>query len=137
MIDSIINNDIIEKEELNETADKAEKREDTAAVIKQYGDIIHTKKANIISIAYHQGKDFKNFKDKEKSIKLVSDFKVHKSAIIFKMKIFKLTDKHPKLSKPYVTLGFLKNYHKDIKQISNENSNEFEWVKVIPLRKNF
>ena len=44
MIDSIINNDIIETEELNEKADKVEKSEDAAAQIKQYEDIICTKK---------------------------------------------------------------------------------------------
>ena len=75
MIDSIVNNDIIETKELNEKADKVEKAEDAAAVIKQYEDIIRTKKKNIISIAYHQGKVFKRFKDKEKFIKLVNEFK--------------------------------------------------------------
>ena len=34
LIDSIINNGIIETEELNEKADKVEKPEDTAAIIK-------------------------------------------------------------------------------------------------------
>ena len=68
------------------------------------------------SIAYHQGKVFK----------LVSEFKVRKSTIIFKINIFKLIDKNPKLMKSSVTLGFLKNYYKDIKQICKENSNEIE-----------
>ena len=76
MIDSIFNTDIIETEELNEKADKVEKPEDVAAIIKQYEDIIRTKKKNIIFIAYHQGKVFKIFKDKEKSIKLINEFKV-------------------------------------------------------------
>ena len=98
LIDSIVNNDIIETKELNEKADKVEKAEDAAAVIKQYEDIIRTKKKNIISIAYHQGKVFKRFKDKEKFIKLVNEFKVHKSTIIFKINIFNLIDKHPKFS---------------------------------------
>ena len=39
--------------------------------------------------------------------------------------------------KPSVTLDFLKSYYKDIKQICKENSNEFEYVKVICLRKLF
>ena len=78
MIDSIVYNDITETQELNEKADKVEKPEDAAAVIKQYEDILRTKK-NIISIAYHQGKVFKRFKDKEKFIKLVNEFKIHKS----------------------------------------------------------
>ena len=37
----------------------------------------------------------KFLKDKEKFIKLVNEFKVHKSTIIFKMNIVKLIDKHP------------------------------------------
>ena len=108
LIDSIINNDIIETEELNEKADKAEKPVDVAEIIKQYEDIIRTKKENTTSIVYHQGKCFKRFKGKEKFIKLVSEFKVHKSTIIFKINVFKLIEKHPKLIRPSVTLGFLK-----------------------------
>ena len=42
LIDSIINNDIIETGELDEKADKAEKLEDAAIIIKQYQDIIRT-----------------------------------------------------------------------------------------------
>ena len=125
MVDSIFNNDIIEAEELNEEADKEEKPEDAAAIIKQYEDIIRTKKNNIISIAYHQEKVFKRFKDKKTFIKLVNEFEVHKSTIIFKMNIVKLIDKHPILMKSSMTLGFLKNYYKDIKQICKENPNKF------------
>ena len=54
MIDSLINNDIIDysininkTEELNEEADKAEKSEDATAIIKQYEDIICTKKKKL------------------------------------------------------------------------------------------
>ena len=117
---------IVETEELNKKADKAEKPEDVAAIIKQYEDIICTKNKNIMSIVYHQGKVFKRFKDKENFTKLVNKFKVHESTMIFKINIFNLIDKHPKLMKSSVTLGFLKNCYKDIKQLCNENSNEFE-----------
>ena len=117
---------IVETEELNKKADKAEKPEDVAAIIKQYEDIICTKNKNIMSIAYHQGKVFKRFKDKENFTKLVNKFKVHESTMIFKINIFNLIDKHPKLMKSSVTLGFLKNCYKDIKQLCNDNSNEFE-----------
>ena len=87
LIDSIINNDIIETEKLNDIADKAGRPEDPDAIIKQYDDIICTKKKNTISIAYHQGKVFKIFKDKEKLIRLVNKFKVNKSTIIFKISL--------------------------------------------------
>ena len=78
LIDSIVNNDIIETKELHEKADKVEKPQDAADVIKEYEDIIRTKKKSIISIAYHQGKFSKLFKSKEKFIKLGKEFKVHK-----------------------------------------------------------
>ena len=57
---------------------------------------------------------------------MVGKSKIHKSTIIFKINISELIDKHPKLMKSSVTLGFLKNYYKDIKQICKENSSEFE-----------
>ena len=122
----MISNNIIETEKLNEKADEVEKRKDAADIIKQYEEIIRTKKKGIISIAYHQGKLFKCFREEEKFIKLVSEFKVHQSTIIFKINISKLNDKHPKLMKSSATLGFLKNYYKDINQICKESSNEFE-----------
>ena len=66
MITSITINDIIETEELNQKDEKVEKPENAAPVIKQYEDIIRTKKNSIISIAYDQGKMFKRFKEKKK-----------------------------------------------------------------------
>ena len=42
--------------ELNEKADKLVKPENAADVIKQYEEIIRTKKKGIISVAYYQGK---------------------------------------------------------------------------------
>ena len=131
MIDSIINNDIIEIKDLNEKVNKEEKPEDAADIVKQYEDNIRTKDKNIISTEYHQAKVFKRFKDTEKFIKLVNEFKVHKSTIIFKINIFKLIGKHLKFMKSSVTLGFLKSCYKDIKQIFNEK------FKVICLRKKF
>ena len=59
-------------------------------VIQKYEYIIKTKKKGIISIAYHQGKIFKKFKDKEKFITLVSQLGIHKNTIIFKINVFKL-----------------------------------------------
>ena len=110
MLDFIVRNDVTEAEieESSQKVDKRRETKDTAAVIKQYADIIRTKKKSIKFIAYHQGKVFKRFKDKERFIKLVKMFKVHKSAIIFKIDIFKLIDMHSKLMKSFRTLGFLK-----------------------------
>ena len=125
LIESIVINEVVETDKLNKKAEEVQKLEDAADVIKQYEDTIWTKKKVIINIAYHQGKIFKRFKDKEKFIKLVTEFKVHKSTIIFKINIYKLCEKYPKLLKSSIGLGFLKNYYKDIKEIYSENAQEF------------
>ena len=98
---------------------------EAAKVIKQYEDIIKTKKKGIISIAYYKGKVFKRFKEKEKLTKLVSQLGIHKSTIIFKINVFKLCERYPKLLGSSIRLGFFKNYHKDIKAVFKENEEDF------------
>ena len=82
---------------VNKVVQEPEEPEEAAKVIKQYQDIIKTKKKGIISIAYYQGKVFKRFKEKEKLNKLVSQLGIHKSTIIFKINVFKLCERYPKL----------------------------------------
>ena len=77
-------------------------------MIKRYEDIIKTKNKGIINVAYHQGQVFKRFKEKEKFAKLVSELGIHKTTIIFKINVFKLCKKHPKLLKSSIGLGFFK-----------------------------
>ena len=79
-------------------------------IIEQYEYIIKTKKKGIISIAYYQGKVFKRFKEKENFIKLVSQLGIRKNTIIFKINVFKLCEKYPKLLRSSIGLGCFKNY---------------------------
>ena len=87
--------------------------------------MIWTKKKGIINIAFHQGKVFKKLKGKEKFITLISWLGIHKTTIIFKINIFELCKRYPKLLKSSIGLGFLKNNYKDIKEICTENAREF------------
>ena len=113
LLESIIINEVVESAELNKKA------EEMAEVIN-----ISLKRRSI-SIAYYQGKVFKRFKEKEKFIKLVSQLGIHKNTIIFKIDVFKLCERYPKLLRSSIGLGFLKNYHKDIKTICRENEEDF------------
>ena len=126
LIDSIIINNAIEIDNLNELAEKVERPEDAANIIKQYEEILRTKRIGIIFVAYYQGKLFELFKEKEKFIQMVSQWKIDKSTIIFQISIFKLIQKLSKQMKSLVTLTFLKNQLKYIKEICEENSSEFE-----------
>ena len=127
MLESIIINEVVESEELNKEAGEMQEPEKAAKIIKQYEDIIKTKKKGIISIAYYQGKVFKRFKEKEKFIKLVSQLRIHENTIIFKINAFKLCEKYPKLLRSSIGLGFFKNYCKDIKAVCKENEEDFRY----------
>ena len=115
-----------ETEELNEQAGIVNKPEEAADLIRKCEEILKTKRKDIISVAYHQGKVFSRFREKEKFVRLIADFGMHKGTIIFKINVFKLLDKYPKLKKSSVALPFMKNYFKGIKQICKENSSEFK-----------
>ena len=84
LIDSLVNNDTIETEELKQEANRVKKLEDAVDVIKQYEEILRTKRKGIISVAYHQGRVFRRFHEKEMFVRLVANFKIHKNAMISK-----------------------------------------------------
>ena len=68
----------IESKELIKKVQEVEDPEKTAELIQECESIIRRNKKGIIRIAYHQGKIFKKFKDKEKFKSLVSKLGIHK-----------------------------------------------------------
>ena len=113
LLDSMTIDEIVGFDDLNKVVEKTQIPEEAAKIIKRYEDIIKTKNKGIINVAYHQGQVFKRFKEKEKFAKLVSELGFHKTTIIFKINVFKLGKKYPKLLKSSIGLGFFKSYHKD------------------------
>ena len=69
---------------------------------------------------------FIRFKEKEKFAKLASELGIHKTTILFKINVFKLCKKYPKLLKSSIGLVFFENYHKDVKAICEENEKDFQ-----------
>ena len=104
----MIIDEVVEFEDLNKEAEETREPEKAAEVIKRYEDIIKMKKKGMISIAYHQGKTLKRFKEKEKFAKLVSELGIYKTTIIFKINVYKLSEKYPKLLRSSIGLGFFK-----------------------------
>ena len=89
-LESLVMNDTIKSDELTKKIRELEDLEKAAQVIQECESIIQTKKKGTIRIAYHQGKVFKKFKDKEKFSILVNKLGIHKTTIILKINIFKL-----------------------------------------------
>ena len=85
-----MNIDTIETEPLNEKSEKVGKSQNAADVIKEYEEILRTKRKDIISAAYHQRKVLSRFREKEKFVGLVANFKIHKDTMILKINVFKL-----------------------------------------------
>ena len=125
LLDSMTIDEIVEFDDLNKEAEKLLDPEKAAEIIKRCEYIIKTKNKGITNVAYHQGQVFKKFKEKEKFAKLVSELRIYKTTIKFRINIFRLCKKHPKLLKSSIGLGVFKNYHKDIKAICEENEKDF------------
>ena len=119
LVESFIFNDTVENDELKKKADEVEKPEKAAEVTKECENIIKTNKKGIVRVAYYQGKVFKNLKNKEKFSTLVNQWKIHKTTIVFKINIYKLCERFPKLLNSSVGLGFLKTI--------SEVSKKFVW----------
>ena len=126
LLDSMTIGEIVEFNDLNKEAEELQDPEKAVIIIERYENITKTNRKEIINVAYHQGQVFKRFKEKEKFAKLVSELGIHKTTIIFRINIFKLCKKHPKLLKSSIGLVFFKNYHKDIKAICEENEKDFQ-----------
>ena len=126
LLDSMIIDENLEFDDLNKEAEEIQGPGKAAEIIRQYEDIINTKKKGIINVAFYQGQIFKRFKEKEKFAKLVNELRIHKATIIFKINVFKLCKKYPKLLKSSIGLRFFKNHHKDIKAICKENEEDFQ-----------
>ena len=125
-MDSITRGKVLECEDLNKEAEKVEDLERTAEIFRRYEDIIKTKKKGIINVTYYQGQVFKKFKEKKKFTELVIELGIHRNTIIFRINVFKLCQKYPKLLKSSIGLGFFKDYHKDIKAIYKEYEKDFQ-----------
>ena len=58
IMESLVYNESINTEDLNERAYKAESYEEVMVIIKEYEDTINANKKNLIFFAYQEGKSF-------------------------------------------------------------------------------
>ena len=88
--------------------------------------IIKSKKCNILWLAYQQGEIFEKFKMNDNFIDMVKKIGISKSTILFKISVVKFVNKYPRMKKSSLSLHFLKNNFKIIKEICHENASEFK-----------
>ena len=95
-------------------------------VVKNMEKITRSKKSNILWLAYQQGQILEKFKGNEHFMDMIKKFGISKSTILFKISIVKFVNKYPKMKKSSLSLHFLKNNFKIIKEICHENASEFK-----------
>ena len=75
LIESLVYNENINTEDLNEQGYKVEDYEEAVDIIKEYEAIIKTNKKNLIFFVYQQGKNIENLRKIENSKVLLTDLK--------------------------------------------------------------
>ena len=100
--------------------------DDAAGLVGRIERIVKSKKNNILILAYYQGLTFKKFKENIKFMGAVSNLKIGKTAINFKISIVKFLDDYPKMRKYSISLYFLKNNFQIIKEVCREHASQFQ-----------
>ena len=121
MIEEIVNEDFEKKSNSIKSPDEA-----VEDVVKNMEKIIRSNKSNILWLAYQKGQIFEKFKVNENFIDMIKKLDISKSTILFKTSIVKFANKYPRMKKSSLSLHFLKNNFKIIKEICHENASEFK-----------
>ena len=114
------NNDI--EKLLNDVKDP----DDAAKLINRMDKMINIKKNKTLTIARKQGEIFKKFKTNNKFISAVKKFNISKATINFKIGIVEFINMYRRMEKSGISLYYLKNNFKIIKEVCKENSFEFK-----------
>ena len=99
---------------------------DAIELVKKIGKLIKCNKNNILTLAYQQGKVFQKFKNDNKFVNAVTEFEKSKATINFKTDIINFIDRYPRMKKSCISLFYLKNNFRIIKNICQEHASEFQ-----------
>ena len=95
-------------------------------LISKIERVIKSRKNSILVLAYHQGVIFKRFKENSMFMSAFTNLKISKSTINFKIGIVQFIHDYPKMKKSSISLQFLKNNFRIIKEVCREHSSKFQ-----------
>ena len=111
--ESLVNGETHDNTEIDETGTRIEKPEDAATVIREFEEIIKSKKKNMTCLAYQQRRTFCKFNGREKIAKIITELGVIRLTISFNISTVILTDKHPKIRNSSLYLYFVDEVHEN------------------------
>ena len=99
---------------------------DAIELVKKIDKLIKCSKNNILTRAYQQGKVFQKFKKNNKSVNAVTELGISNTTINFKIDVVNFINQHPGMKKSSVSLFYLKNNFRIIKNVCQEHASEFQ-----------
>ena len=126
--DSLIINskEEIETKGLEQLIRTIDNPKDAIELVKKLDKLTKCSKNNILVLTYQQGKVFQKLKSNNKFISAVTEFGVSKTTINFKIDIVKFLENYPKMKKSCISLFYLKNNFRVIKNVCQEHASEFQ-----------
>ena len=102
LMESLMSEEVDSKgiEDLSRNVDSPD---DAAKLVGGIERIMKSKKNNILILAYHQGLIFKTFKENNRFTGAVTNFRIGKATINFKIGIIKFIDDYPQMRKSLVS----------------------------------
>ena len=116
----------IDTKGLEESIRTIDNPNDAAELEKKIDKLIKCNKNNILTLAYEQGIVFQKFKKNNKFVNAVTEFEISKTTMNFKIGIVNFIDKYPKMRKSSISLFYLKNNFRIIKNVCQEHASEFQ-----------
>ena len=125
--DSLINSkEKVETKGLEQLIRTTDNPNDAIELVKKIDKLTKRSKNNILTLAYQQGKVFQKFKSSNKFVSAVTEFGFSKTTINFKIDIVKFIENYPKMRKSCISLFYIKNNFRVIKNACQEHDSEFE-----------
>ena len=125
LLHSLINKEEIETKGLEELIKNKKNPNDAIELVKKLDKLTKCSKNNILMWAYQQGKVFQKFKMNNKFVSVVTEFGISMTTINFKIDIVKFIETYPKMKKSCISLFYLKNDFRVIKNVCQEHASEF------------
>ena len=116
----------VDSEGVEDLSKRKDSPDDATELIGRIERIMKSKKNNILILAYHQGMIFNKYKESNRFTSVVAGFRISKATINFKIGVIKFINDYPKVRKSSISLRFLKNNLRLIKEICKEHASEFQ-----------
>ena len=117
----------VSSEGIEDLSRNVDSSDDDAELIVKIERIMKSKKNNILILAYHQGIIFEKYKENNRFTSAVAKFRISKATINFKIGIIRFIDDYPKMRKSSISLHFLKNNFRLIKEVCKGHASEFQY----------